>query len=188
MNNNSHKELVSVAYRWVLSRTFCGVAFKELYTSASNGEYPDVIGFGSWGNSVLIEVKISRSDFLADRKKLFRQHPDMGMGRYRFYCCPTGLLKPEDLPEKWGLIYVNEAGRAKCVYNPYNGNRDHYSNVWDNGFEQNMRAEHGFMYSALRRLHKRGLTDAVYLPEATAFAPPECIPDFPDNILPTPQS
>jgi hypothetical protein len=160
----THKELVQSAYRWVLNNAKCGMAFRELVTSACNGECPDVIGFAGWGHSVLIECKASRSDFFADKKKSFRMYPDLGMGRYRFYCCPTGLLKTTDLPEKWGLLYVNEKGQARTIYNPYNGDRSDYSNIWSGGFEQNMKAEHGMMYSALRRIHTKGLLDKVYEP------------------------
>lgn len=155
----THKELVCIAYNWVLARCSCGVAFKELHSLACNGEYPDVIGFGSGGHSVLVEVKISRADFLADRKKFFRQYPEQGMGTQRFYCCPTGLIKPDELPEGWGLVYVNEKGRAKTVFTPYKGNIGERI-----GFNKNIRAEHGMMYSALRRIFKRGLLDVIYEP------------------------
>lgn len=53
----------------------------------------------------MVETKISRSDFLADFKKQHRQ--EGGVGNYRYYDCPIGLIKPEELPEKWGLIYVD---------------------------------------------------------------------------------
>ena len=161
----THKQLVDAAYQWVLKRTSCGMAFKDFYTNCCNGERPDVIGFQSWGTSVLVECKASRSDFLSDRKKSFRANPQLGMGTYRFYCCPTGLLTQADLPEKWGLIYVNEKGRYRTVFNPYNANRGDYSNIWSNGFEQNLRAEHGVMYSALRRIHLRNKLDCIYEPE-----------------------
>jgi len=39
----THKDLIPIAYKWVLKRGSCGVAFKELNTHASNGEYPDVL-------------------------------------------------------------------------------------------------------------------------------------------------
>jgi len=65
----------------------------------------DAILFDS-GSSYLIETKISRGDFLADFKKAHRQE-GCGIGNYRYYACPTGLIKPEELPEKWGLIYVD---------------------------------------------------------------------------------
>lgn len=146
----THKELVDAAHRWVLNSAKCGVAYKETYTNCSNGEYPDVIGFGGRG-SVLIECKTSRSDFFADKKKLFRMYPELGMGTYRFYCCPTGLLTVADLPPNWGLVYVNDKGRCRTAFNPYNGNKSDYSNIWSGGFTSNLKAENGFMYSILRR-------------------------------------
>jgi len=156
----THKDLIKPAYDWVLKRGSCGVAFKELNTTCSNGEYPDVIGFGAWGHSVLVEVKVSRADFLSDKKKFFRKNPEQGMGRYRYYCCPKGLIKIEDLPEGWGLIYVNEKLKATCVYSPYSKNPE--GNIRENGFNQNMKAEHGLMYSALRRLHIKGHIECIY--------------------------
>jgi hypothetical protein len=46
------------------------------------GESPDAYG---WGGSTtqLIEVKVSRADFLADKKKWWRKNPKKGLGRYR---------------------------------------------------------------------------------------------------------
>jgi hypothetical protein len=155
----SHAKLVDLAYKWVLKKTQCGMAFKEFYTAACNGEYPDVIGFAGWGYSVLVEAKASRADFLRDKKKMFRKNPEQGMGLYRFYICPTGLIRVEDLPEKWGLLYVNEKGRVIVVHNPYSPNG---GNIWANGCERNIRAEHGMMYSALRRLHIKGHLDSIY--------------------------
>jgi len=29
-----------------------------------------------------------------------------GLGVYRFYLCPVGLIQPEELPPKWGLLYA----------------------------------------------------------------------------------
>jgi len=106
----THKKLVEIAYRWLLNNGGVGVAFKELKSSAD--EIPDVIGFDSW-HSILIEVKVSRSDFLSDKKK---SHRSKGMGNWRFYCCPSGMIKKEELPPKWGLIYVNEKGKARIEY------------------------------------------------------------------------
>jgi|GEM_PF-1561623 len=153
----SHRGLVEVAYKWLLNNASCGVAFKEL-GCLTTSEIPDVIGFGSDGHSVLIEVKVSRSDFLCDKNKYFRKNPQLGMGSQRFYCCPTDLIKQSDLPEGWGLIYVNDKMKARCVYQPYKGNIGERHN----GFSKNLKAEHGLMSSALRRLHIRGRIDEIY--------------------------
>lgn len=67
-------------------------------------------------NAYMIETKICRSDFLADFKKNHRQEGCGLIGNFRYYACPTGLISPAELPEKWGLIYVdcnNKRDRAK---------------------------------------------------------------------------
>lgn len=84
------------------------------------GENPDVFGvrhgIHSHGiGTFLLEAKTSRADFLADRFKPHRLNPELGMGKYRYYICPTGLIKTEELPEKWGLIYVSEKGISKVI-------------------------------------------------------------------------
>lgn len=158
---HTHDDLVKIAHRWVLKNGSCGVAFKELTTGSSN-EIPDVIGFGAWKHSVLVECKVSRSDFLSDRKKPFRINPSLGMGLLRYYCCPTGLIKPEELPEGWGLIYVNEKGKARLVYAPNIPNLEYPTTSFAYRHERNIEAEMGVMYSALRRLHLRGSIESIY--------------------------
>lgn len=156
----THSQLVKIAYEWMHKRSIAKVAIRELNTNCCNREYPDVIGFTGRGHSVLIEVKISRADFLSDKNKLFRKNPEQGMGDYRFYCCPSGLIKLDDLPDNWGLIYVNLQGKAKCVHNPYC--KSLTGNIWTNGLKKNSQAEIGLMFSALRRLHIKGHLESIY--------------------------
>ncbi|WP_380092111.1 hypothetical protein [Deinococcus cellulosilyticus] len=128
-------------------------------------EFPDVIGFRQWW-TVIIECKISRADFLADAKKPHRvrvqQGIRKGMGNYRLYACPTGLIKPEELPEKWGLLYFSEGGRCKAIINPLDMQgavlRAPYV------FDADRQEEMNMMYSALRRLHLRGRIPEIYGP------------------------
>jgi hypothetical protein len=77
-----------------------------------NNESPDAIGFAG-NNSTLIECKISRSDFLADKKKYFRRNPNYGMGKHRYFLAPKDLIKINELPENWGLLEI--AGRGLAV-------------------------------------------------------------------------
>ena len=105
----THCELVEIGTKWLKRHTEnmlvpnCPLVCSEMVTVNNMGEVPDVIGWGS-GNSVLIEVKVSRADFLRDKKKLFRRYPDMGTGDYKYYLCPTGIIRPEDLNEPYGLL------------------------------------------------------------------------------------
>ena len=87
----------------------CPIVVFETKTATVIGEIPDVIGWCSWA-SVLIEVKISRSDFLRDKKKIFRVNESLGVGNFRYYICPEHLIKIDDLPENWGLLYILKNG------------------------------------------------------------------------------
>tara|TARA_Y100001001_G_scaffold158908_1_gene179099 strand:+ start:13411 stop:13875 length:465 start_codon:yes stop_codon:yes gene_type:complete len=99
MPSDDHDKLVKLGARWLKRNGFPVVA-TELKCTGSR-EQPDVIGFRS-SCSAVIEVKVSRSDFLADSKK--PERTDGGLGIYRFYLCPEGLIVPADLPERWGLL------------------------------------------------------------------------------------
>jgi len=101
MVSEEHKKLTSMGCKYLKSHNF-GVVIEELYCSGSR-ERTDVFGLRSTC-SVVIEVKVSRNDFLADAKKPERQSG--GLGNYRFYLCPEGLLQPSDMPPKWGLLYA----------------------------------------------------------------------------------
>lgn len=58
MNNLKHQDLVDIAKKWLIKTTTCAVAFAEIRAAGSN-EIPDVIGFGSWGYSIVMECKTS---------------------------------------------------------------------------------------------------------------------------------
>ncbi|HXZ40262.1 MAG TPA: hypothetical protein VEG68_05935 [Terriglobales bacterium] len=97
----THSQLVQKAVQWLRSYR-CGVILSE--QACASGETPDAIGWKRACHSVLVECKISRADFLADCEKPFRQKSQLGMGCERFYLTPSGLLRPEELPEGWGLL------------------------------------------------------------------------------------
>lgn len=149
-----HKHVVMAAYRWVVKNAGVGCTFRELVSIAD--EIPDVIGFSSW-YSVMVECKVSRADFMRDKNKTFRKEEEKGMGDYRFYACPTGLIKKEELPEKWGLIYVSEKGKAMCVVNPISIYKRE-----EGMFKKSMVAEYRIMYTALRRLFLKGHVESIY--------------------------
>lgn len=103
----THRQLCDRAAYWLQSSKNCKVVLIERNTGGC-AEEPDAIGWTSDTFSYLIEVKVSRSDFLADRKKDHRRRPHTGMGRKRFYLCPKGMLQPEDMPDGWGLLWATE--------------------------------------------------------------------------------
>lgn len=100
----THQHLVRLAEHWLRRHYRCGIVLSE--QSCASGETPDVIGWKGKCRSVLVECKISRADFFADREKPFRKSPELGMGCERFYLTPPGLIERDELPKKWGLLEV----------------------------------------------------------------------------------
>jgi hypothetical protein len=97
----THAQLVKLGERWLRSYR-CRIVLSE--QTVDSGEVPDIIGWRGNCHSVIVECKVSRSDFLADQKKFVRERPEAGMGCERFYLAPRGLLKKTDLPSGWGLL------------------------------------------------------------------------------------
>ena len=99
---DAHAKLVLRGARWLHAQG-CRVVLHDPFRAAvSTGEQPDDIGWRD-GLSILIEVKVTFADFLADQKKPFRKDPSKGMGDWRFFLCPPEVIQPADLPSGWGL-------------------------------------------------------------------------------------
>jgi len=117
-DTETHKALCKLGAKWLqrhqrnITVPNCRTVAVDMVTIES--ETPDVIGWSS-GSSVMIEVKVGRGDFLKDYKKVFRQVPKMGVGEFRYYLCPSGLIKESELPDKWGLLYVTEKNKIEIV-------------------------------------------------------------------------
>ena len=108
----THPQLVEKAVRWL--RTYrCGVVLSE--QACVSGEMPDAIGWKRACHSVLVECKLTRSDFLADRAKPFRVKPQLGVGCERFYLVPAGMIRREELPPGWGLLELS-SNKVKAVH------------------------------------------------------------------------
>ena len=97
----THAQLVQKAVGWLRAYR-CGVILSE--QACLSGEMPDAIGWKRACHSVLVECKISRADFLADREKPFRRKQGLGMGCERFYLAPSDMVDLEELPAGWGLL------------------------------------------------------------------------------------
>ena len=105
----THDEIADFAAMHIRKKGY-PASFSNM-TSVNQREQPDVLGISIGGVSFLGEVKVSRSDFLADKKKPFRI--DGGIGDFRAYITPKGLLKPEEIPYGWSLWEVH--GKTKPV-------------------------------------------------------------------------
>ena len=137
----THQKLVQKAVAWLRGYR-CGVVLSE--QACASGEVPDAIGWKRTCHSVLVECKVSRADFLADREKPFRQSPELGVGCERFYLTPAGLIRAEELPAGWGLLELRN-GKIEVVRRSA---RNHRSSTGF-GYEMNL------LLASLRRVELR---------------------------------
>ena len=100
----THAALVELAVKWLRTNYRCGIVLSE--QACCSGEIPDVIAWKGRCRSVVVECKVSRADFLADRTKPWRQDPETALGCERFYIVPAGLIATSELPDGWGLLEV----------------------------------------------------------------------------------
>lgn len=140
----THAECVEVASAYLNKR--CNVVLPEFFSH--NSELPDVIGFNSRAESTMVECKVSRADFLKDKKKTFRVWSEKGMGDYRYYCCPKGLIKESEIPDGWGLLYIYPSGKARKVVHALRLNK-------------NLDAEHYLLYYYARRAVYAGVHASI---------------------------
>jgi len=140
----SHALCVKMASEYMQKRA--DVVLPEFF--CHNSELPDVIAFTT-RDSTVIECKVSRSDFLKDKNKPFRINANQGMGDYRFYCAPKGLIKQEELPRGWGLIEILPNGKMRKLVDSWLVHK------------KNIDAEHYLLFYYARRAYYAGVHKTV---------------------------
>lgn len=98
----THEDLINRCEAWLSNTGKCPYIASE---RGSHDEIADSLGFG-WNGTILMECKVSRRDFLADRQKVSRRVPTEGLGDYRYFVTPWKLIAADEVPEPWGLIYA----------------------------------------------------------------------------------
>ena len=164
----THQELIAAG--WHVAKYIAGecppvrpISLRETYEPALTGlpEIPDVFaisdGKGLDELSVLVECKTSYADFRKDEKKPFRVYPDKGVGKYRAYVAPFGVIDPALIPEKWLLFEVFDDGAIFCV----KGFLDYHRRSIDPAFrERNFEAEL-ILYRYMRHWEDKGYPPKV---------------------------
>lgn len=114
MKDLTHDGIGEIVSRKLKSKGY-DVAFSNMI-DAGIGEQPDCLGINIYGETILIEVKVSRPDFLQDKKKPWRKD-GKGIGKHRVYVTPVGLLKPEEIQYGWQLWEVsnNKSNSIKVI-------------------------------------------------------------------------
>lgn len=154
----THEDLRKRAVKWLTGTCHCGVVLSELVCYNEGCEIPDAIGW-KHNQSILVEAKISRADFLANEQK-HHTRSGLGMGRERYFLCPANLIKPEDLYDGYGLLWASNSTISVRV------NAGRRSDFDRDG-------EMAMLVSALRRVRTREFLTIVRPDEEVAFASEE---------------
>jgi len=148
----THADLVKRAENWLKSKHggkfACGFVLSEYRCYAP--EIPDVIGFNHQ-YSILIECKVSRADFKADKYKSHRHHIK-GMGNLRYFFTLPNVACPEDIDNGWGLLYATNKKIIEVKKSEYFPDDSVKSREWS------------ILYSVVRRLNLRGLLADIQKP------------------------
>lgn len=115
MEKITHRILCEIGAKWLnyaISWKFrCPYVLVEFSSSAA--ENPDIFGLRG-DKSICIEVKVSRTDFRRDIKKPHRHTG--GIGLTRFYLCPKGMVRVDEITNGWGLLeYDQSTNLIECV-------------------------------------------------------------------------
>lgn len=106
----THEYLAKQGAKWLKAH---GYPIVKVESHSNRLEHPDVIGFNA-SHSAVIEVKISKEDFLRDFDKHCRQPWFTGLGNYRFFLVPESLyteLKIES-ENKWHFLLSTDDGQV----------------------------------------------------------------------------
>ena len=86
-------------------------------TGASRrGEYTrlDALAFAAWPSQgyrlIAYEIKVSRADFMREIQRPIKREPAERMCGECFFVTPPGIVKPEEVPEGWGLLVGTKKG------------------------------------------------------------------------------
>lgn len=109
-------KLIAQDIREALETVFSGhICFPEVKNGPSYGGGLRKLDFlaikPTWSPPCIvgIEVKVSRSDFLNDKKWV----DYLPMCNQFYWACPKGLIKKEEIDPRAGLVYVNEQKKGK---------------------------------------------------------------------------
>ncbi|PWK05259.1 MmcB family DNA repair protein [Tumebacillus permanentifrigoris] len=117
---NRHKPQSTMSAEWaVLSelRVSTGINIKKLKQNLQQRIDVWAINcFPSKGfHRIAYEIKVSRADFLHEIKHPEKRQRALELSHQFYFVVPKGLVKPEEIPEECGLMYVDDKLRTRIV-------------------------------------------------------------------------
>ena len=118
-SNLRHEELLKTAAKFIKNKGLAHFGKSPYVVCNYNDamEPIDVFGFGGSCTQV-IKVITTHMELNLDLERAYRKCPKYGVGEFRSYLCPNGLLNKEDIPKNWGLLWCDNKGKIIEILNP----------------------------------------------------------------------
>lgn len=112
-----HRHLKKIALHFLKSKVIdlvCNeVDFVNSYSIA------DAVGLNFKRKEVrVVEVKATKGDFVRDKKLFDEKTSYFYHAHYSYIMCPVGVIKPEEVPYGYGLLWVDDHDQVETVKNP----------------------------------------------------------------------
>ncbi len=118
--NKTAKSIISCLFRYFNTSNY---PYFSCNTNALSHE-ADFVAVSRSNYITECEIKISRSDFLKDFKKVdkhlrmsSRKWDSLARPNYFYFVCPGGLIHENEVPEYAGLIWVGDRGICLVIKN-----------------------------------------------------------------------
>ena len=120
MESELHKKLKGKAYWYLWNK---GYRIIKIEARCYADKIIDVWGINYSGlNTIAVEVKVSRSDWRAGkRKEKLIDRFNISPAEENYILCPTGLIQPEELEESIGLLWYKNGrlvNKKKAKFKP----------------------------------------------------------------------
>jgi len=113
---NIHKNLKKYARHYLKDKVTDIVANEVKFKN--NRCIADTVGINLKRKEVrIIEAKATREDFFRD-KKLFDEHSYFFHAHYSYIICPQNLIFPEETPQGYGLLWLDDENKVNVVKKP----------------------------------------------------------------------
>lgn len=112
-----HKHLKKIALHFLKSKVTDLIATEVEFNNAWS--VADAVGLNLKRREVrVIEVKATKGDFTRDTKLFGDKTSYFYHAHYSYIMCPENIIKPEEVPYGYGLIWVDENDVCNIVKNP----------------------------------------------------------------------
>lgn len=116
--SEKHKVLKQLALYWLKEKCHDLIANEVDFYYKRKNLIADAVGIDLKKKEIrTIEVKVSKQDLKRDIN-LFNDYSYTNFCHYSYILCPQNIIQKDEIPEKYGLLWIDEYNKIKVIKNP----------------------------------------------------------------------